>query len=416
MSEPADAPAGRPAGEGGGRRRRGGRLRQSLEDLHVRLRTEGDTAARRAGAVALGAFLGALPIWGLHLAACTVLARLFGVSRLLTYVAAHVNNPFTFPFLLWLEWGIGHLLTRGRWPLLSLADVRASGTLGVTRDVVVGSLVLGAVLGLACGLLTWVSASRRRPSPYAHLREVVAERYLGAGVLHWEFVRGKLRYDPVYRTLLASGLLPRAGHLVDLGCGRGILLALLRAVEDEADEGARPPVMELTGFDLRTSHLAAARIALQARARVRRADLTAAAFAPPEADTAVLLDVLHYLPAAAQERLLAATVEALAGGGLLLLREADAGAGWRFRATAAAERLCALGRGRWRQPFHYRSGEEWRSLLERLGLAVEASASSAGTPYGNLLLVGRRAVSAAVGRRAVQGRLRHDAEASAGEP
>lgn len=373
-----------------GRRRRGGRLRRSLEDLHVRLRTEGDTPRRRAGAVALGMFLGALPVWGLHLALCTVLARLLRVSRVLTYMAAHVNNPLTFPFLLWFEWGVGHLLTQGRWPQLAFADVRAQGTLGVTRDVLLGSLVVGLALAVVAGAVTWLVATRRSPTQFAHLREVVAERYLGAGVLHWEFVRGKLRYDPVYRALLTTHLLPRAGHLVDLGCGRGILLALLCAVEDEAEPGEEPPPMELTGFDLKTSYLAAARIGLQTRARIRRADLADPDFTPPDADTAVLLDVLHYLPAAAQERLVAATADALAPGGVLIVREADADAGWRFRATAAAERLAALARGRVRQRFHYRGRAAWAALLAAAGLETEGRDMSQGTPYGNVLLVGRK--------------------------
>ena len=372
------------------RRRRGGKLRRSLEDLHVRLRTEGDTPARRGGAVALGVFLGALPIWGLHLAVCTVLARLFRVSRVLTYVAAHINNPLTVPLLLWAEWGIGHLLTQGRWPALAFDDFRAQGAVGVTRDVLIGSVVLGVVLGVGFGLATWFTALRKKPSQFAHLREVVAERYLGAGVFNWEFVRGKLRYDPVYRGLLTSRLLPRGGHLVDLGCGRGILLALLRAFEAEAEEGAGPPAMELTGFDVEIKHLAAARIALQAQAKIRRADLTGEDFTPPECDTLVLLDVLHYLPPEAQERLLAVAAEALAPGGMLILREADAAAGWRFRATAAGERAMAILRGRWRTRFHYRSREEWGKLLGGLGLAVEDRAMSAGTPYGNVLVVGRR--------------------------
>jgi hypothetical protein len=33
------------------------------------------------------------------------------------------------------------------------------------------------------------------------------------------FVRGKLRYDPVYFALLTQGLLPAKGSLLDLGCG-----------------------------------------------------------------------------------------------------------------------------------------------------------------------------------------------------
>jgi len=380
------------------------RLWRSLSELHVRLRTEGDTPRRRAVAVALGVLIGCTPFWGLHLALCTVLARLLRVSRVLTYLAAHVNNPLTTPFLLWVQWGVGHLLLDGTWPALSWQTMRAQGALGMTRDVVVGSLVVGAVLGIVLGLATWLwSALRHRPTPFAQLREATAEPYLRAGVAHWEFVRGKLHYDPLYRGLLEAGLLPRRGRLVDLGCGRGILLALLAAVADAeaeseaADDAA--PAMELIGIERRAEHVKAARTALaerladggrRLRLEVRQADLADPAFAVPPCDTAALLDVLHYLPTAAQERLLERTAAALAPGGLLLLRDADADAGWRFRATAAAERLCAVARGRWRPGFHYRGRGAWQKLLEARGLAVESRPMSEGTPYGNVLLVARR--------------------------
>lgn len=363
----------------------------------MRLRTEGDTPRRRGVAVALGVLIGCTPFWGFHLALCTLLARALRVSRVLTYLAAHVNNPFTTPFLLWAQWGVGHLLLDGSWPALSWQTMRAQGALGLTRDVVVGSFVVGGALGLVLGAATWIwSSLRHRPVPFARLREATAEPYLKTGVAHWEFVRGKLRYDPLFRGLLQAGLLPRRGRLVDLGCGRGILFSLLVTVT-AGDDAA--PDMELVGFERRPDHLRAARIALAAHLRDRRpnlslelheADLAAPGFQVPPCDTAALLDVLHYLPPAAQERLVEGAAAAVAPGGLLLLRDADAGAGWRFRATAAAERLCAALRGHWRPGFHYRSRDAWQELLEAGGLTVESRPMSEGTPYGNVLLVARR--------------------------
>ena len=105
----------------------------------------------------------------------------------------------------------------------------------------------------------------------------------------------------------------------------------------------------------------------------------------------LLLDVLHYLPAAAQERLLARAAACLEPGGVLLVREADADGRARFLATRAAERLCALARGHLRQRFRYRTGEEWRALLAAQCLAVApATPLSAGTPYANVLLEARK--------------------------
>jgi uncharacterized protein (DUF2062 family)/2-polyprenyl-3-methyl-5-hydroxy-6-metoxy-1,4-benzoquinol methylase len=395
-----DPPAAAATAEDGPAPSRRSRFGRSLADLHVRLRTEGDTPPRHGAAVALGTFLGCTPLLGLHLLLCTVAARLLGLNRVVTYLAAHINNPLTFPFLLWAEVTLGHWLFEGRLPHLSMAQIRESGLLGLGRDVLAGSLVLGAVLGTLFGLVAWQASLWRRPGAFSVLREAAAEPYLESGLRHWEFVRGKLRWDPMYRELLEAGLLPRRGRLVDLGCGRGILLSLLAAVADaDLEEPGSPqavPEMELVGIELRPAHVKTARTALGWRRHrpaieVRQDDL---AHAPvPPCDSAVLLDVLHYLPAAVQQDLLHRVAASLAPGGLLLVRDADADAGWRFAATKGAERLNSVLRGHFRQGFHYRSRAGWEALLRTAGLAVESRPLFEGTPYANVLLVARKPVA-----------------------
>jgi uncharacterized protein (DUF2062 family)/SAM-dependent methyltransferase len=390
----------------GSRRSSAGRRRRDnhrLAHLHVSLRTEGGTPVKRALAVGLGTLVGCTPFYGFHLLLSAVLARLFGLSRMITYLAANLNNPFTLPFLLWLEAGIGTMLVTGRWPELSLAEFRAIGVLELGRNILVGSVVLGVGLGAALGLLTYALGNRRGgDGPLADLREAAAEPYLATGIRHWEFVRGKLRYDPVYRRLLDEGLLPRPGRLVDLGCGRGILLALLSApVEEwrnatphsECSEAVRvrhvpPPGTQLLGIELDGRLVRVARRALAGAATVERGDLATCPI--PACATAVILDVLHYLPAAAQEALLDRIVAALGPRGVLLLREADAAGGFSFRVTTGAERLRALGRGHLRQRFRYRPVAEWQEMLERRGLAVEAFPVAEGTPFANVVLAGRK--------------------------
>jgi uncharacterized protein (DUF2062 family)/SAM-dependent methyltransferase len=398
-ARPERPAGGRPAFAGAAHRR-GGQHR--LAHLHVSLRTEGGTPIKRALAVGLGTLVGCTPFYGLHLLLSTVLARLFRLSRVITYLAANVNNPLTLPFLLWIEAGVGTALFTGRWPALSLAEFRAIGVVELGRNIVVGSVALGLGLGALFALVTYALGSRRGDGTFADLREAAAEPYLETGIRHWEFVRGKLRYDPVYRRLLDEGLLPRPGRLVDLGCGRGILLALLSSpVEEwrnapphsECSTAVRvrhvaPLGTQLLGIELDPRLVRVARRALAGAATIERGDLATCPI--PACATAVILDVLHYLPAAAQEALLDRVVAALGPRGVLLMREADAAAGLGFRVTAGAERLRALARGHLRQRFRYRPLAEWTDLLERRGLAVEAFPVAEGTPFANVVLVGRK--------------------------
>ncbi|HSF42140.1 MAG TPA: DUF2062 domain-containing protein [Thermoanaerobaculia bacterium] len=366
-----------------------------IRELLYRLRTEGGSPKHLAGAVALGVFIGCTPFYGLHLALCIVFAKLLGLNRALTYLAAHVSLPGVWPLLVFAELQIGRFLRGADFLSIRPAEIRQLELKQFFVDLLFGSAVVGAVLAVAFGLFTFWAARRRQRHPHVEaLVERTAYRYLDTGMFNWEFVRGKLRHDPVYFNLLRRGFLPPEGRLLDLGCGRGILLALLRTARELEEAGeypedwAPPPVLDLHGIEGRPKDAEAARHALGDHATIETADLRSADF--PTSQAVLLLDVLHYLPAAAQEDLLARIARALAPGGVLLIRDADAGAGWRFTATRTQERLMALARRHWKQRFHYRSAAQWRELLERLGLSTDEEPMGMGTPYGNVLIAARQ--------------------------
>ena len=367
-----------------------------LTELHYELRTEGHSPLRTAASVGLGTAIGCLPIWGAHLAICVVLARLLRISRLKTYLAAHINNPLTAPILLYLGFGLGRLIFAGRWPQLTLADLRAGGALGLGRDLLVGSAVLGIVLGSVLATVAWLVASRsRHDSLFKRVREETSRRYTGAGVFHWEFVRGKLRFDPLYRGLLALANLPDRGRLVDLGCGRGIVPAMLQTARALHAEGqwdgslpAPPRELELHGVERRPALVEVARTANAEGASIECADLTR--YEPGAADVVLLLDALHYLEAADQERLIRRIAAGLRRSGVLIVREPDADLGLRFLWTRAGERLAAWTRREWRQRYCYRGAHEWCALFRAHGLEPTARPMWAGTPHGNVLIEARK--------------------------
>jgi len=372
------------------------RLGRALSELHYQLRTEGDSPLRTAGSVWLGTAVGCVPVYGAHLAICVVLARLLGLSRIKTYLAAHVNNPFTAPWLLYLEYGIGHSLFGAGWPRLSVATLRSTAIADLGRDLIVGSLVLGVTLGAVLGAIAYfVGVRSRTASLFEKLREETSRRYLDAGVFDWEFVRGKLKYDPMYREILASGLLPRQGTLVDLGCGRGILLALVQTAKalHEGGEWTRemhlPPLcLELVGVERRESMARVARLATAGEAVISVENLSG--YVPQPADVVLLLDVMHYMSAEEQTGLVRRVATRLRPGGLILVREPDAALGLRFRWTRWGERLSAILRRDWRQAFCYRTARSWCELIESCGLTTRVSPMWGSTPHGNVLIEARK--------------------------
>jgi SAM-dependent methyltransferase len=222
-----------------------------------------------------------------------------------------------------------------------------------------------------------------------------AQAYAPAGRTALHFARGKLRHDPVFRAILARGLVPDGVRLVDLGCGQGVLIAFLRAARACFEAGewpqgwpAPPRLAWARGVDLRRRAIAAARIALGERATFRVGDVREAAV--PPCDAIAILDVLHYMPHADQARVLARCRQALAPGGVLLLRIGDADAGLRATITRLADQAITLLRGG--APRLYTRGlSSWIAEVEHAGFRVEAAPMSAGTPFANVLIVARPA-------------------------
>jgi len=215
-----------------------------------------------------------------------------------------------------------------------------------------------------------------------------SQRFRPSGRSAYHFARGKLRGDPVYRAVLAGGLLPSGGTVLDLGCGGGLMLAVLASAHALVPAEATQP-RRLVGVETRPTAAAIARRALGAEAEILTDDVRGRPL--PSARAILLFDVLNLMPANDQDGLLAAVVTALEPGGVLLVREADASAGWRFRAVRAGNWIKACWIGRRAQTFHYRTLAEWRRWLEQAGLEVEVRPMGMGTPFGNVLLVGRRA-------------------------
>ena len=197
------------------------------------------------------------------------------------------------------------------------------------------------------------------------------------------FAFGKLTRDPAFAYLLRERLIPVEGSVLDLGCGQGVLAALLVA--------ARAIPKRYTGIDLmqrdvdRAMHVA--RAAPEADIKFVTGDIRTTPF--PAADAVVVLDVLHYVDYEAQAEVLERVRESLSRGGVLLLRVGDESPGLRFRYTVAIDRLVMALRGHRLERLYSKPVARWRAELEALGFSVTPAPMSEGTPFANVLLVAR---------------------------
>lgn len=235
----------------------------------------------------------------------------------------------------------------------------------------------------------------------AHAREhwsalVVAasDPYREVDRFAWRFARGKLGFDPIFRHVLSQGLIAPHARVLDIGCGQGLLANLLRACTSFSQQGrwpsgwaTAPAATRVTGIELAPRDVARARASLGDAADFVCGDMRHTPF--PEADTVVLLDVLHYVSVPEQNDVLARVRRALPANGCLLLRVGDTAAKRGFLMSEWVDALVARLRGRRGLPHSGRTLDEWTAQLEALGFVVHSHPMSRGTPFSNVLLVAK---------------------------
>ncbi len=143
------------------------------------------------------------------------------------------------------------------------------------------------------------------------------------------FVRGRLATAPL-EALAAQAEGPR---LLDVGCGHGVLVALL---------AVGSPGRHVVGIDPdeRKIEWARASVGRLANVELRACTIeTLAAERAGEFDTVLVADVLYLLAAAAWRPFLAAAHELLRRGGRLVLKEAEDDGSWRVKKALFQEQL-----------------------------------------------------------------------------
>ncbi len=360
-----------------------GRRAGWLRRLYMTLRTEHTTPGKVAAGVGLGVFVGCSPFWGLHLAISVLLATLFRLNRVLVYAATNLANPLTAPVLIFAEVQAGHRILHGSWLGLTVREVAEAGVTGIFADFFVGSLLVGTGLALLCALAAYlIGRAGRLPEAYQERVDDVVRRYLDVSIRDAEAARWRLTRDPIFPFLLNDPGFAGAGRILDLGCGRGIVAAILAV-----PGGGWPPGRRYLGVDAAERYVRAAREALGAPGgpTFQTADLRD--LDPPAADLVLLLNVLRYLPPTSQDALLRRLGRALPPGARVVIREMDAEAGWAFRRAAIGSALASLIPGRTHhRPRGYRRGSDLRNALIAAGFDVRDRTTLHATSRGRVLL------------------------------
>ncbi len=330
-----------------------------------------------AAAVFLGVFIANVPIYGFQTVAVLALAALLRLNKPLAYAATFVNNPLLQPFLIVGSLELGHFLLAGRFLTLSAAhrpDFKAE-----FGAWLLGSLVLGLLLGMLGAVATYVVLQLRAGDPMQ--RECVRFvnlRFAGCARSDRGFVRWKMRLDRIFDiffALLAAEKLS-SGPVVDLGCGYGIALGYV---------AFRNRGFPLIGCDLDTRRIGAARKAFVGmKAEFVATDVRT--FEIPHAELILIFDVLQYLTGEEQLALLERCFSALVPGGKLIFRVPARGPGATSRLSVAFDRVIFF-LGRNQSGPVVLSAEDYRAALDGAGFQVDQRRIRNRLPIAHLLFV-----------------------------
>jgi uncharacterized protein (DUF2062 family)/trans-aconitate methyltransferase len=341
---------------------------------------------RAAAAVFLGIFVGILPIYGFQLLVAVSLAFFFRLNKPLTVASTFINNPLLQPLIIVSSVEVGYLLRSGSFRPFRLSALSGAHVKEELVTWVIGSVVLGLLLGGAGAAITAVVV-QVKASGNPGLRDrirFVNKMFAQCDWADRSFVRWKLRLDRIFGLL--AGLLAAedlgSGTVVDLGCGYGMALSFAAF-----DDGSR----RLVGCDLDAHRIAVAREALSTLhadlnvADVRGLDL-------PPAGLILILDVLQYLGADEQLSLLQRCCSALLPNGLLVFRVHDRERGLWSVITLAFDRLVfACGRVGV-QPVTL-PATQYESVLETAGMRVEERRFRNRLPLAHILFIARKSLA-----------------------
>lgn len=181
-----------------------------------------------------------------------------------------------------------------------------------------------------------------------------------------------------------SEFVPARGRILDLGCGAGVFSFLL---------SVSLPSRQIIAMDCRAERLrSSARVAEEngfGALSFVQGDILSFPY-PGPADCILLVDVLYQLPFEQKTAVIRKCYETLANDGVLLVKETDAGPGWKalfcYLQEMMLARLIKLNRGRV-EPL---ACAAWMKLLAEEGFSAVMRRIDKGYPYPHVLFVCRK--------------------------
>jgi uncharacterized protein (DUF2062 family) len=138
------------------------RIRSLLRETWRRLRGGELSPVRAAGSVAVGLFVGFVPLYGIQTPICLAFTVPLKLDFPLAWVTTNIANPFTAPFIILLDIELGRWLAGGRWESLSTSDFEIKKLGPFLLHALLGGAVAGGAAAVVGGIVTLLWMRRVR--------------------------------------------------------------------------------------------------------------------------------------------------------------------------------------------------------------------------------------------------------------
>jgi 2-polyprenyl-3-methyl-5-hydroxy-6-metoxy-1,4-benzoquinol methylase len=195
----------------------------------------------------------------------------------------------------------------------------------------------------------------------------VRRLYADAGLLLGLYAFLRLKLAPM---ITIEEYVPRAGTILDLGCGSGIFANILFLGSSQR---------AITGVDVNARRIKTAKLIASGNPNLEFAEGDANGYPLKRCDMVTLIDVLHHMEFSRQELLLQKLYDAISEGTVLLIKDLEKAPWWKHAFHYAQDSLSSRGK------LYFRSAAEMQSDLRRIGFDVETISLASGYMHPHIL-------------------------------
>jgi uncharacterized protein (DUF2062 family) len=116
-----------------------------LKDTIVRFSKKGLSPKEIALAIAIGNFIGFIPIMGTHTITAFVLSHILRLNTLIVILGSQISNPISYPFQLFISAEVGSFILKGKF-----LEITFSSEINYIDyyilPIIVGSIILGSMV------------------------------------------------------------------------------------------------------------------------------------------------------------------------------------------------------------------------------------------------------------------------------